>query len=189
METRILIVEDAGPDRRRFRTLLNKCKESLPSDSLSYDFAWSAKDKAVKWELPLDAHRVRDEINRYDYVFLDLAWTKNEEDVMNKARRQSEEWLNDNLYEWNALPEETIELQNIEPEGLVNNISGFAFLDAISQDGRLLKPVAVTTGFYSLAVAKLCREKWGTPAFHKWEDENKIEAFLISALGEKINGM
>jgi CheY-like chemotaxis protein len=192
---RILVVEDAGPDRRRFRILLDNTVRSLQtyrakartdeqtSAPLEYFFAWDAKEKRVAYQMDgADKTGIREELNSYDYMFLDLAWTKDEEDVMNRAKRQSGAWLWENADHWTEQSRSEMGTIRLQGDGLVRNISGFALLDMLQKGEKPKTEIIVTTGFYSEAVAHFCMERWMTPTFYKWEDENKIADFLFRVL-------
>jgi hypothetical protein len=187
---KILVVEDAGPDRRRFRILLDDALRHLKANEaegridndIDYDFAWDSKEKRVLWQMEnANSVEIRDYINKYDHMFLDLAWTKYEEDLMNRARRQSKKWLFENAEHWSEQAKIEMGAIPLREEGLVRNISGFALLDMLKEGEKLKTKVTVTTGFYSEAVAHFCAERWSATVFYKWEDEDKIGAFILQA--------
>jgi hypothetical protein len=129
-----------------------------------------------------DKCEIRKYINGFDHVFLDLAWTKREEDVMNRARRQSKSWLFENADHWTEEGKSEMGALRLEGDGLVKNIRGFTLLDILNEKEKPKAKVIVATGFYSKAVAHFCAERWNTRVFKKWEDQDKIEAFMQSSL-------
>jgi hypothetical protein len=185
---KILVVEDAGSDRRRFRIVLNNTLRRLKvrkaeNNNIEYYFAWDAKEKRVPWQLDgAECVQIRNYISAYDHMFLDLAWTKYEEDVMNRARRHSKQWLCENAERWSEEAKIDMGPIQLRGDGLVRNISGFALLDMLKEGEELKTTVTVTTGFYSEAVVHFCAERWGTSVFYKWEDEGQIGAFILQAL-------
>ena len=178
----ILIIEDAGSDRRRFRILMDEALHQIRlkgSPEFEYRFAWDARTKRVPWDLATaDKGQVLEFVNKFDHVFLDLAWTKREEDVMNRARRQSRNWLFENADNWSEQGKVDMAGIKLAGDGLISNISGLRLMDIHKNGLASRAKIIVATGFYSTALADFCWHRWTARAFKKWEDQTKLEAFM-----------
>lgn len=169
---KVLVVEDSTTDRQEWRRLLKKF-----SAQIDFDFAWSAKQKNV-WSI----QEIQNRIESYDYMFLDLAWTKEEEDLLRIVKRQSPDWLKANADQWQEI--EVLGDLKVGEDGWVRNLQGLILLDSITDDDfhRPPIPVAVTVNFYSTDFAKFCGRRWTVALFLKWEDRDYIRSFVARIL-------
>lgn len=154
---KILVIEDASSDRRRFRIIFEH------ASLMKYDieFAWNAQNTNVlgKNETINDlGKRIID--NNYHKIFLDLAWTKRAEDVAFEMQR--------------------LTLRDLEKYKDIGIIEGFELLIYLKNQNEfdIASKLIITTGFFSPPVAEFCFKNWGVKAFHKWVDEKNIINFI-----------
>ncbi len=147
----VLVIEDWWADRLRFENLLQQANIGI-----QLEFAWTAGRRGTIWPI----EKVIAEADKFDRIFVDLAWTKEDEDRF----RAVSEWADVSgvrLLEALSHKEKTGQL----PAGFVAS--------------RCI----VTSAYVHDEVRHHCVARWGTRTLHKWLDEDIILTTVFASRG------